>query len=81
MVYQPQMATSWSLLGPRTNLIDRKCCIFNGEKDDVSGLGSEIYLLMIFDPMKNLVRINTYMMCVNGEIWCTNYRWLHLGQY
>jgi hypothetical protein len=32
MVYQLQMAMFWSIL-PRTNLIDRKCCILNAEKD------------------------------------------------
>jgi hypothetical protein len=40
MVYQLQMAMLWSILGPRTNLIDGKCYIFNGEKDYVFGLWS-----------------------------------------
>jgi hypothetical protein len=48
-VYQLQMAISWSLLGPRTNWIDRKCCIFNGEKDNVFGLWYKIYFWLIFD--------------------------------
>jgi hypothetical protein len=39
MVYQLHMAKFWSILGARTNLIDGKCCILNGEKDYVSGLG------------------------------------------
>ena len=42
MVYQLQMAMLWSILGPRTNLIDRKCSIFNGEKDNVFGWWSKI---------------------------------------
>jgi hypothetical protein len=42
MVYQLQMARLWSIL-PRTNLIDRKCCSFNGEMDNVFGLWSKTY--------------------------------------
>jgi hypothetical protein len=41
MVYHLQMAKFWSTLGPRTNLIDRKCCIFNGEKDYIFALWSK----------------------------------------
>jgi hypothetical protein len=37
-VYHLHMAKFWSILGPRTELIDRKFCIFNGEKDNVFGL-------------------------------------------
>ena len=47
--YQLQMAISLSLLGPRTNLIDRKGSILNGEKGDVFGLWSKIYFWLIFD--------------------------------
>ena len=50
MVYQLQMAISWSILGSRTNLIDRKCCPFNGEKDNVFDLWSKTYFWLIFDP-------------------------------
>jgi hypothetical protein len=42
MVYHIQMAKFWSILGPRTKLIDRKSCIFNEEKDNVFGLWSKI---------------------------------------
>jgi hypothetical protein len=42
MVYHIQMAKFWSILRPRTKLIDRKCCIFNEEKDNVFGLWSKI---------------------------------------
>jgi hypothetical protein len=37
MMYGLQMARFWSILGLKTNLIDRKCSTFNGEKDDVFG--------------------------------------------
>jgi hypothetical protein len=40
MLYQLQMAISWSILGPRTNLIDKKCSKFNGEINNVFGLWS-----------------------------------------
>ena len=49
MVYQLQMAQLLSILGPITNLIDRKGSIFNGEKDYVFGLWSKIYFWLIFD--------------------------------
>jgi hypothetical protein len=35
MVYHLQMAKFWSILGPRTNLIDGNCSKFNGEMGDV----------------------------------------------
>jgi hypothetical protein len=35
------MAMFWSILGPRTNLIDGKCSKFNGEIDNVFSLGSK----------------------------------------
>jgi len=44
------MAMLWSILGPRTNLIDRKCSIFNGEKDNVFDLWSKTHFWLIFDP-------------------------------
>jgi hypothetical protein len=65
MLYQLQMATLLSLLGTRTNLIDRKCCIFNGEKEYVFGLWSKTYFSMIYDQFKILVHLHTYM-CVFG---------------
>jgi hypothetical protein len=40
MLYQLLMAMFWSILGPRTNLIDGKCSKFNGEIDNVFSLGS-----------------------------------------
>jgi hypothetical protein len=43
MVYQLQMARFWSILGVRTNLIDGKCCPFNGEMDNVFGLWSKTH--------------------------------------
>jgi hypothetical protein len=41
MVYHLQMAKLWSILGPRTNLIDGKCSKFNGDIDNVFSLGSK----------------------------------------
>jgi hypothetical protein len=53
MVYQLEMARLWSIQGPRTSLIGRKCCIFNGEKDYVFGLWSVRDLfLWIFDSFQ-----------------------------
>ena len=65
MVYQLQMAKLLSILGPMTNLIDKKCCILNGEKDYVFGLWSKIYFWLIFDPFlknngKNRVKQDGY---------------------
>jgi hypothetical protein len=37
------MAMFWSILGPRTYLIGRKCSKFNGEMGDVLGLWSKTY--------------------------------------
>ena len=49
MVYQLQMARLLSILGPMTNLIDEKCCVFNGEKDYLFGLWSKIYFWLMYD--------------------------------
>jgi hypothetical protein len=80
LVDQLQMGKFWSILGTRTNLIAGKYSTFNGENDDVFGLWSKIYFLMIFDRLKILVREDAYMR-VNGRIWCTNYGWVSFGQY
>jgi hypothetical protein len=54
MLYQLEMATSWSILGPRMNLMDGECCIFNGEKDHVFGLWSKTYFWLMYNPfLKN----------------------------
>jgi hypothetical protein len=74
------MARLLSILGPMTNLIDRKGSILNGEKDYVFGLWSKIYFWLIFDSFKILVRVAAYRR-LNGRIWSTNYRWLVLGLY
>jgi hypothetical protein len=50
MVYQLQMAGLWSIIGPRTNLIYIKCCLFNGEMDNVFGLWSKTY----FDDFRSV---------------------------
>jgi hypothetical protein len=49
-VYHLKMAKFWSILGPTTNLIGRKCCVFNEEKENVFGWWLKTYFLMIFDP-------------------------------
>jgi hypothetical protein len=80
MVYQLQMAMFCSILGPRINLIGRKCSKFNGEMDNVFDLGSKTYFWWLSIRFKILVRIHAYMS-VNREIWSSNYIWLCFGQY
>jgi hypothetical protein len=49
------MAMFWSILGLRTNLIDGKCCPFNGEMDNVLSLGSKIYFWMISNDFSQIM--------------------------